>query len=53
MWSVDRLHPGERGHRLLAVGAHDALAGRGLAVGGRPELEPTGWTSTCSARSRP
>jgi lysophospholipase L1-like esterase len=41
MWSVDRLHPGERGHRLLAVGAYDALAARGLPVGRRPGLEPT------------
>ncbi|WP_438489146.1 SGNH/GDSL hydrolase family protein [Streptomyces sp. S186] len=37
-WSVDRLHPGERGHRLLARGFHDLLAARGLAAGPPPPL---------------
>lgn len=37
-WSVDRLHPGERGHRLLARGFHTALAGAGLPVGPPPAL---------------
>ncbi|MEC3981634.1 SGNH/GDSL hydrolase family protein [Amycolatopsis sp. H20-H5] len=31
-WSVDRLHPSEYGHRLLARGFADALAGTGFAV---------------------
>jgi lysophospholipase L1-like esterase len=44
-WSVDRLHPSERGHRMLASGLADLLAGVGIAVphpvdltcsGGRP-----------------
>ena len=46
MWSVDRLHPGERGHRLLAVGAFDVLAARGFPVWRRPALEPTNPTPT-------
>ncbi|MEV6569069.1 SGNH/GDSL hydrolase family protein [Streptomyces kronopolitis] len=37
-WSVDRLHPGERGHRLLARGFHTALAGARLPVGPPPSL---------------
>lgn len=44
-WAVDRLHPSERGHRLLAAGFADLLAAAGFAVphpvgldrsGGRP-----------------
>ncbi len=31
-WSVDRLHPSERGHRILAGGFADLLAGAGIAV---------------------
>jgi hypothetical protein len=31
-WSVDRLHPSERGHRLLAAGMAELLAGAGFAV---------------------
>lgn len=31
-WSVDRLHPSERGHRMLARGFGELLAGAGLAV---------------------
>jgi len=31
-WSVDRLHPSERGHRMLASGLADLLAGAGIAV---------------------
>ncbi len=31
-WSVDRLHPSERGHRMLASGFADLLAGAGIAV---------------------
>jgi lysophospholipase L1-like esterase len=36
-WSVDRLHPSELGHRLLARAAGDLLAGSGFAV---PEPVP-------------
>ncbi|WP_431041023.1 SGNH/GDSL hydrolase family protein [Streptomyces sp. P1-3] len=35
-WSVDRLHPSELGHRLLAREFHTALAARGLATGDPP-----------------
>ncbi|TDC08380.1 SGNH/GDSL hydrolase family protein [Streptomyces sp. 8K308] len=35
-WSVDRLHPSEFGHRLLAREFHAALAARGLATGPPP-----------------
>ncbi|WP_253841076.1 SGNH/GDSL hydrolase family protein [Actinokineospora globicatena] len=31
-WSVDRLHPSELGHRMLAKGFAEQLAGRGCAV---------------------
>ncbi|MEU0396654.1 SGNH/GDSL hydrolase family protein, partial [Streptomyces sp. NPDC006208] len=40
MWSADRLHPGERGHRMLARGFHELLAARGLAHGSAPATEP-------------
>ncbi|MFF3324077.1 SGNH/GDSL hydrolase family protein [Streptomyces sp. NPDC002889] len=40
MWSADRLHPGERGHRMLARRFHELLAARGLAQGAAPEAEP-------------
>ncbi|MFJ8982709.1 SGNH/GDSL hydrolase family protein [Streptomyces sp. NPDC102282] len=40
LWSVDRLHPAERGHRRLAVGFHSLLAERGLALGAPPGREP-------------
>ncbi|MHC3471775.1 SGNH/GDSL hydrolase family protein [Streptomyces sp. 7R007] len=40
MWSADRLHPGERGHRQLAVRFHALLAERGLATGPAPSPEP-------------
>jgi lysophospholipase L1-like esterase len=33
MWSVDRLHPSERGHRLIAGRFHDQLAAAGLPLG--------------------
>lgn len=38
-WSVDRLHPGERGHRRLARGFADELARRGLQIDVPPELD--------------
>lgn len=41
MWSVDRLHPSECGHRLIAGGYHDLLAAAGFPVGPRPGPEPT------------
>lgn len=40
LWSADRLHPGERGHRLVAARFHALLAARGLAAGGPPSCEP-------------
>ncbi|MFB8775557.1 SGNH/GDSL hydrolase family protein [Streptomyces broussonetiae] len=40
MWSADRLHPGERGHRQLALRFHALLARTGLADGGGPSPEP-------------
>jgi hypothetical protein len=41
MWSIDRLHPGERGHRLLAGAYFDLLAAHGFPVHQRPDPEPT------------
>jgi lysophospholipase L1-like esterase len=41
MWSVDRMHPSERGHRLIAGRFHDRLAETGLPLGPRPEAEPS------------
>ena len=40
MWSADRLHPGERGHRQLAVRFHALLAREGIAKGPVPSPEP-------------
>ncbi|MFE7513940.1 SGNH/GDSL hydrolase family protein [Streptomyces sp. NPDC057540] len=40
LWSADRLHPGERGHRAVAAGFHRLLAARGLAHGAPPSPEP-------------
>ncbi len=40
-WSIDRLHPSERGHRALARGYADLLHARGLAFE-PPALEPDG-----------
>ncbi|MFI9772318.1 SGNH/GDSL hydrolase family protein [Streptomyces sp. NPDC052415] len=40
LWSADRLHPGERGHRQLAVRFHALLADGGLATGVAPSPEP-------------
>ena len=36
MWAVDRLHPSERGHRLIARRFHDLLAAAGFEVGPPP-----------------
>jgi lysophospholipase L1-like esterase len=40
-WSVDRLHPNERGHRLIACRFWDRLAAAGIPVADRPGSEPT------------
>ncbi|MGV9566895.1 SGNH/GDSL hydrolase family protein [Streptomyces sp. NPDC003480] len=40
MWSADRLHPGERGHRQLALQFHALLARAGVATGPAPSPEP-------------
>ncbi|WP_327366182.1 SGNH/GDSL hydrolase family protein [Streptomyces sp. NBC_01217] len=40
LWSADRLHPAEHGHRTVAAGFHELLAARGLALGPAPGLEP-------------
>ncbi|MFR9792329.1 SGNH/GDSL hydrolase family protein [Streptomyces sp. MB22_4] len=40
LWSADRLHPGERGHRQLAVRFHALLAEAGRATGRPPSPEP-------------
>jgi lysophospholipase L1-like esterase len=40
MWSADRLHPGERGHRQLALHFHGLLAEAGVATGTAPSAEP-------------
>lgn len=49
MWSADRLHPGERGHRQLAVRFHAVLAEAGLATGSPPSPEPEFPAPTTSA----
>jgi lysophospholipase L1-like esterase len=41
MWAVDRLHPSERGHRLIARRFHAMLAEAGHQVGPPPGAEPT------------
>jgi hypothetical protein len=40
-WSVDWLHPNERGHRLIACGFHGLLAASGFPVGPAPDPEPS------------
>ena len=40
MWAVDRLHPNERGHRLIARSFHALLAEAGQQVGDPPGAEP-------------
>ena len=39
-WSVDRLHPNERGHRLIACRFWDGLASAGRPVLDRPDPTP-------------
>jgi lysophospholipase L1-like esterase len=41
MWAVDRLHPSERGHRLMAGRFHDLLVAAGVPAGPRPDPEPS------------
>jgi lysophospholipase L1-like esterase len=41
-WSIDRLHPSERGHRLVACGFADLLADAGWPLVGRPGVDPDG-----------
>jgi lysophospholipase L1-like esterase len=41
-WSVDRLHPGERGHRRLARAFADELRGHGLRIAVPPDLDCAG-----------
>jgi lysophospholipase L1-like esterase len=40
MWAVDRLHPNERGHRLIARSFHSLLVAAGHEVGPAPDAEP-------------
>ncbi|MFP3989983.1 SGNH/GDSL hydrolase family protein [Streptomyces sp. E11-3] len=40
MWSADRLHPGERGHRLIAARFHALLTASGRTLGTPPSYEP-------------
>jgi hypothetical protein len=52
MWSVDRLHPSERGHRLLATAYFDLLAARfELSVSRRPDPEPGNPEPTLGAQA--
>ncbi|MYW64913.1 SGNH/GDSL hydrolase family protein [Streptomyces sp. SID8379] len=52
LWSADRLHPGERGHRLLAARFHALLAASGTALGPAPGTEPQGPAPTRTASLR-
>lgn len=40
MWSSDRLHPGERGHRQIALRFHAMLRHRGIGTEAAPAAEP-------------
>ena len=40
MWAVDRLHPNERGHRMIARSFHALLASAGHDLGPAPDAEP-------------
>ena len=50
-WSVDRLHPSERGHRLLAYRFAVALRDAGHPVGTLPGLEATNPEPTLAQRA--
>jgi lysophospholipase L1-like esterase len=41
MWSVDRFHPSERGHRMFANAFLDLLRSGGIPLYGRVDPEPT------------
>jgi len=41
MWAVDRLHPSERGHRLIARRFHDLITAAGVLAGPPPDAEPS------------
>jgi lysophospholipase L1-like esterase len=49
MWSADRLHPGEQGHRQLALRFHALLAEADLAAGPAPSPRPEFPAPTTSA----
>lgn len=52
MWSVDRLHPSERGHRFLACSFFDLLATRlGTSLGTRPDPAPSSTPPTRTAQA--
>jgi len=40
MWAVDRLHPNERGHRMIARSFHGLLATAGHQLAPAPDAEP-------------
>ncbi|NMI02003.1 SGNH/GDSL hydrolase family protein [Pseudonocardia sp. K10HN5] len=48
-WSVDRLHPSERGHRMLAAGFATLLAGAGFAVPQPVSLQCSGGRQVSAA----
>lgn len=48
-WSADRPHPGERGHRQLAVRFHAPLSEAGIATAPAPSAEPEFAVPTRSA----
>ncbi|NEA62928.1 SGNH/GDSL hydrolase family protein [Streptomyces sp. SID12488] len=52
MWSADRLHPGEQGHRQLAVRFHALLVEAGVTGGAGPSPEPEQPAPTRSAGLR-
>jgi lysophospholipase L1-like esterase len=50
-WSLDRLHPNERGHRLIACRFHSLLAASGfrsarVRIPSHPARRPRGWRSS-------
>jgi lysophospholipase L1-like esterase len=51
MWSVDRLHPSEFGHRWLANRCYDELYRHGVCLGARPATEPTNPAPTVAAQA--
>ncbi|GAA1309932.1 SGNH hydrolase [Planotetraspora silvatica] len=52
MWGVDRLHPSERGHRLLARLIATELAARGVPLDAMPDAEPTDANPSAWASAR-